>query len=379
MCPGRVGWFRWGLPLLLCLVLVDLPSRAGDVPTAEELVRAYEQYLRAFDRATFSARMTVHSDSPRAPRDGPNHDSLTQYWRDGKRQKRLKSTTARYVRGGKTHTTKESGEWIFTEKWRLVVGHDDKGEGPRGIVARLGVPSDQERPENDPFSPFVDGRLLGDPLPLPETLRNCKLSVRKAEIEGRRHWVVEGTGKWGYHALWLDPDRGHLPVRVLSRKQGADWLIDKSLAGMPKEFGGPWSEYQVQVDATAVSVMAGRHVVTGCTAVGQTHHTGGKHTERYVISLSDINLNPDFSTDPFVPTVSIPDGFPVTIEGQEQIDHVWRNGRIVKRVSEGSVANLAGNWFQGGSMLGRGLLLLGLLAVVGLGVVLWLRRRRAVT
>ncbi len=368
-----------GLKLLLfsLMLLPEYTAQAGE-PTAEELVQAYERYLGILCRATFSVHMRVYSDSPQVPRDGPCVESFIRYYRDGQRTKSVESTTARwYLADGKLQTNKYAVERIFTEKWRLIIGYNETGQRPSGIIATLGVPSDGERPRTDSFSPLVDGNVYNNRPSLSDTLRNSKLSVRKTDLEGRPHWIVEGTGKWGYHALWLDPGRDHLPIRYVQRKRAADWLFDSTLANVPKSMGGPWSEYQLQLDASTITALGGRNFLTGFTCVQQVHRAGGTVNERFVASLTDIRLDPDFSTDPFVPSIAIPDGFPVTVEGQQQIDHEWRGGRIVKRVSEGSVANLADNWFRQGSMLGRGLLLLGLLGAGGLGVVLWSRRRRA--
>jgi hypothetical protein len=130
------------------------------------------------------------------------------------------------------------------------------------------------------------------------------------------------------------------------------------------------------LDATRIELVSDRHLVTGATLVRRlTDEEGGVDSMRFVFALSEIKLNPDFSKDPFVPSVVIPEGYPVTARGQPGIEHEWRNGEVVKNVNQSSVANLEGNWYQRGTSFGRGSAALLVLALAALGGAYWFWRR----
>lgn len=365
------------------------PSKAtAEKLTAADLLAKYEQTLAMFQKATFRVHVLSYSDWPGfSPQGGPYRDDSFQIWVDGERWKQMESCVSRGLERGRVRADKEGNELLCSGKGSISVVLDAEGR-PKGILASLQELSEEQRRRiscYQRFSVAINGGMDFDQFSLPETLHQSQLSAREVRWDGRRLWLLEGTGPWGYHALWLDPQQGFLPRRILQRKQGEDKMFwgqgqNTTVDTVPSERYGPWKQASQQWDITRFGTANSKPVITGFTLTSAIQTAQGVRSPdtthaRHVVSFSEINLNPDFSRDPFVITTRIPNGLHVTVREQRGIDYEWRDGEIVKSVNQSSVGNLEGHWFQGGSLFGRGLLLLAFLVVGGFSFLCWYKRR----
>jgi len=351
-------------------------------PQAEALVAAYENFLKPFEKCTFLVKCRYVATGRNAGPEGWRNVESYRVWRHGNLLKEVSWLSSEHKDDkGKLVTSRDNGERIYAGDMQMVIGYDETNQAPDGIVASLGGLSDEERDhmERRFFSPVVNGKMLGNREPLPEVLRKSRLTAKVEVLEGRRLHVVGGSSPWGYHAVWLDLERGGLPRRIVQRKHAQDKMMDWTLATIPKELGGPEKLFLQQLDVTNSALVDGKPVVTGFTLVQQSEsQQGGILKEEYDVTMESWDLNPDFGRDPFVPSIVIPNGHPVTVRGQTHIDYEWRDGKIVKKVNDGTLVGLARHWFQRGSVIGNSVVLLVLASVIGLGVYLWCRRRPVV-
>jgi hypothetical protein len=358
----------------------DKEHNGSREPSPADLIVAYEQYLKSLDKCTFVVQSKTVIIGPGTGPQGVRNTESYRVWRHGKWWKQISSLCTEYEDKGKPAISKSAGESILAPAGTIRIHYDSSGAAPAGILATLGgtPPELEDFVGLQVYYPILNGLMLGNRGTLPAILRQSRITARKELLEGRVLWVVEGNGPWGFHALWIDLEKGGLPRRIVQRKQGRDKILDLTLATLPANRGGPLEAHSQQIDITGSVVVDGRHVVSQLMAVIETHkHQEEPLVEKSVFTFTQWDLNPDFSQDPFVPSVPIPDGFPVTVEGQSHIDYEWRNGRIVKKVNPASIAGLAELWFQRGELIGNSFVLLVLASVLGLGVYLWWRRRAA--
>lgn len=368
-------------PIAAAAVFAAAPVARANEPTPDELLQGLTRSLALFDRSTYviGEKYYTSSATPRYPANYLYREGTYHVWRDGMKRKQISTVRVYAIRKGKRTDSLSKSEAVSWDDKALRVRPDPKTGKASSAYAILRGLAEQDRVHGGDRSihtPLIDGMFGGNQFPLPETLRQSRLSVKKAELGGRKVWLLEGTGDWGYHAVWLDPARGLVPLRIVQRKQRQHKGSDgKQPAEWPV---GPIQEYAVQLDANRVETVNGRALVTQYTLV-MSEVLGPektKETERFVVSLSEVNLNPDFSKNPFTLSTPLTNGSPVTVEGQEMINHEWRDGEVVKSVNQDSVASLGGHTFQPGRRWGTGLTALAAVAVAGGAVYLWLRRRQ---
>jgi|GEM_PF-5758615 len=108
----------------------------------------------------------------------------------------------------------------------------DKGAGrPRMSAYRFDRPQQHWRFLG--LSAIVFGHLPGDAgMPIWDIVRDAssrEVLPQAVEIDGAETYVVKCRGRYGEHQLWLDPQRGGLPLRVEIQKRTGDLHDDEQL------------------------------------------------------------------------------------------------------------------------------------------------------
>ncbi len=378
------------LHVLFNILALPVLANAAE-KTPEELLSAYERTLDVYKRATFTVHTQGYYYGFALPNGTKIEDSTFQVFRDGERWKYLRTSTSQYPDKGKVGSTQSQSEVLHPGKGSISVQYDPTKKKTRSVVAKLGELPDAER--NLIWTYFfglvthgyLAGNLTGDggAYPLPVILRQSNLTARTEQLEGREVWVLEGTGKWGTHTLWLDPGHSYLPRRMVQRKERDHWVKpDLPIASLPVGNSAldpkvHCAGFNQQMTAPRFERINDRDVITGFTFEEEKRFVDGQAVStKAQVRFSEVNLNPDFSSrDLFRITTPIPNGFPVQVRDQAGINFEWRDGAIVKSVNQDDIASLEGHRFLGGS-LSRGLLITAVLAVVALASILgWYWRR----
>lgn len=368
---------------MFCTWLTSL--QAGEL-TANQLVDAYAESVSRVDKAKFDVVAKRSYYGPTAPNGYVIGDTRLKVWRDGDRMRMVRSETNRRRINGKDVSGQISDEWLFPGKGFVLVNKDPATGAIRGTLARLDGSAEEVRRK---YSGFVHSPILGhffnDSSLLPEVLRDSSLSMRAEHTDGIELHVLESVGKWGRHLLWLDSSRGHTLMKIEQRKGPADWVVEgRSLKSFPPISGNemfPAASRQAVtriLRTTRVERVGNQFFITAFILDEAYEFDNGQQVSiRTDVELQRFELGLDIAkADPFSIGSPVPDGSSVNVENLEGISFEWRDGKIVKSIRQDSLANLRGNWFQRGSWLGRGLILLCVIALVGLVTALFYYRRR---
>lgn len=319
-------------------------------PTADDLKAGYEKTVRAFERVAYRAEVKVTYDGPKLRAGQLLEASDYQVWRDGNRQKLLLSETRHFPGKQGMEKRETSEERLFPGKGYIRVATLPMAVGvfAHAVRARLNELADTEKwmVYQDPIA-VLNGRVKyngtdSGPLTLPEVLGKSKLSARKVNIDDKLLWVLEATGKWGSHTLWLDPAAGYLANRIEQRKKGADWgEFGKPLDSLqPYPEGdayfpaGRLTESTIIVDGVSTKRFGAVDVPIAFTVRDTKRFDNGQAvTLTSSVRVREVDFDPDFAKkDLFTISSPIADGTPVTVADEPNIAYQWRDGKIVKRV-----------------------------------------------
>ncbi len=325
------------LSVLICLFPITVQAKD---PTPEELLKAYEASISIYERAAFTVETNIYSPGWALPRGTPTKHSVYRVWRDGHRWKYELSDTTNSPDKRKILTSRYQSEKLFPGKGTIHVDLEPTRGTIQSVSARLGELSQAERSQ---IPAYWFGAIYGyldnnGGVLLPQILKESKLSARKNKLEGRELWVLEGIGRWGYHALWLDPALGFHARHIEQRKNGGDWIEHgRSIASLPK-FNSTFypneflKERSQRIEAREWNRIGDSIVLIAMTAKEESRFSNNRTAVLDAhIRFSAVTLNPDFSKfDAFTIKTPIPNGTPVQVDDQPTIRFEWHDGRIVK-------------------------------------------------
>ncbi len=194
---------------------------------------------------------------------------------------------------------------------------------------------------------------------LPDVMRaGSALRVREDMelVDGHETYVLEADTKYGKHIVWLDPEYGFNPRRIVIQKSGDDLFDDKPLSTpLPDRRAGEANiathsvdSPRLSVDTTLDSVKIERigdvFVLTEAritTVESFPNNTSAKRV--CVFRRSEIDLEPDFDAmGAFV--MDAPNGTPVRFLDRPSptggVDVRWRDGKIDAYVDDEVVRDL---------------------------------------
>jgi hypothetical protein len=212
-------------------------------------------------------------------------------------------------------------------------------------------------------------------------LRQGTATVR-AERKGERdYWVLQSRSKWGHVEVWFDQSQPTLPVYVRQSQGSEDWVAENTPMTKypPLKYPDGSTTRIVQIEreygALAVDLVGTEPMVTKFYVAERTDLSDDKQiAKREEVTYKNFRRNPEWGADAFRLT-AVPDGARFYDFSEPQIRYEWRDGEIVKSLSEDAINNLEGLRVKRSRWIGRGLLALGLVAIVGLLAVFWYRRR----
>jgi len=272
-------------------------------------------------------------------------------------------------------TAFNKGQYISTSKQAF---HYALPEDGKPVLAMSGCLTGRTVIEWCPNADFVQVFSSYFPrnanIPLPDILRQSRLSVRRGTYEGQPALVIEGESDYGLHTVYLDVSRKYMPRRISQHKRARDRLNEHLVSSWELR-GSPRQDMYYDLEITEVDKKDGRHVPVKARVKDKDVYANG-----YVMAMiaefkfSQWEFDKDVSFEPDIP---IPDGTPVTVFGESHIDYEWRGGQIVKRIPQGTIRSLLGRWFRPGSLIGTSTLILLLLTLAGGVFYVWYRRKVA--
>lgn len=223
-------------------------------------------------------------------------------------------------------------------------------KGPGAVHGRLAAEADDEM-----FLSSVVGAatvIFGtmtfpNPAPTSKLIGTFKnVSITRDEIG----CCVSGTGQDGTrHKVWFDPDASYVVKQLVSEQTGEalnenrfqfnrrvlksrygfdDKAVVKSVVFEIRNVkSAPWKDVHVVTDLEAVKTI--------------TTTDGQKAQERMLYTLTDWNLDPDFS-DPmsFRPLLPVAEGARVLVEETPSLEYAYLNDQIRLAVNERTIADL---------------------------------------
>lgn len=196
------------------------------------------------------------------------------------------------------------------------------------------------------------GSLPGDHSPVIALLRQAKdLRIKDAmeAVGGNDCHVLEAMTTSGAYSLWINPERGYNISKAVVRKTGDDLYYGEPLSTPPPDYRKlgisfedgfpvppptPREECLLVLEDVQFAQIDGIWVVVGGTYTQTEILEDARQLISSVrISRNNIVLSPDFtSLGAFMPRV--PDGTPVSVEGQEAvISQVWKGGKPVLNIN----------------------------------------------
>jgi hypothetical protein len=188
---------------------------------------------------------------------------------------------------------------------------------------------------------FMDGDAACKTRSLPEIMREGSIHLRdKMEIvDGHKTYVLEAENQYGKQILWIDPEFGCNPRRIIMHTEADDLHADdkplgispsKSPDGITKT---PWvAKYleEIIVESIEIDNINGVFLPTSAVILSTTTYSTGEVTKiRATHKRTNTNLNPDFDAMGAF-ELDIPDGVPVFFYGTREgsgIQYEWFDGK----------------------------------------------------
>lgn len=218
----------------------------------------------------------------------------------------------------------------------MLMGRTHDEELPRylaGLAAAFG------------YSDVDDGQPLWKVMQEAATL---KVSPQMEPVADHQTLVVTSQGRFGTHTLWLDPEFGFLPRRIVIQKRPGDLLdkvqlgVEQSPAsgiaprvapGLQRQPNFTVQECRDSFERIHLENKQGNFVITAFDHVQEKTVKYADRTERMQQRAEYRTQQFDFEPDhwpakPFRPGFTIPDGTPVASRENPQQRFVWKNGKI---------------------------------------------------
>jgi hypothetical protein len=193
------------------------------------------------------------------------------------------------------------------------------------------------------------GYMLGDKKPLAEILAE-ESSVLHAQpsmqvVNGFPTYVLEATTPYGHYTVWMDPNCGCSPRRVIVERGPKDLYGGKPVSTPPpKPIPGarrvnpmerrPTRERaRFELDILKIKEIGGGFMVTeGATTIIHEYSEGSIERTHSVCKFNFVDLNPDFNDIPDAFVLDAPNGrrvFDLDFPGAR---FVWQDGKMVSLV-----------------------------------------------
>jgi len=178
---------------------------------------------------------------------------------------------------------------------------------------------------------------------------NLQLRDEMEPVDGHKCYVLESKNEYGEKTLWLDPEDGFNPRRIVLRTRAENIYGLTPLGAPPEPLDSRWLvreprsqivENVLTVDSVEIEEVDGVPVIVGAQIVRERFFENGLSTTmRSIVKRTHIDLNPDFEAVGAF-KMEVPDGTPVFYPSEPSSSAIrleWRDGKVVPTVDTAAI------------------------------------------
>lgn len=345
---------------MFALVLAQPETNAQTTPnlSAEEVLARYEQSLSAMrESVSFKTeqKTIVNGAFKYQPKTRIEKKIIT---RDGIRFGIMRENLNFDEQGNLIeHTELQS---ILTED-QLMSYDMDIGKPPKVLLIDGSMKSVEKLRQalgpNLGMGRLLDGIIFGgDDKSFVEVMRGASSLQLREEMEvvdGYPTYVLEADTKYGKHILWIDPEYGFNPRRIVIHKNIGDFYHKTKLGVPPPPLRPglnamiPWCarvRTELTVESIEIEKVGEVFVLVSAKITDHAEYENGQFTEvTTTCKRTDIDFNSDFEAMMEAFLSNIPDGTRVSFldgRGISGVRYEWFNGKVRSKVDENFLADL---------------------------------------
>ena len=335
---------------IMVLVAVVFQAVAMAVPTVEELLdRCAETLDKTHTSFITQSKIQIrdyvmHRTPEAALMNGERDKFLTKEFRtDGNRMKMITQLWGGSLgpenRDTHSENEKQYSSHTFDGERRYDHNRPYDGAGSVSISDNFKKKNpnflDIEFAYGDPTSQSF-GYLIGDVERFDRILKEAKpeqMSVKKEELNGTVHYLIDAKTNNGRYRIWLNPERGYNFSRAIVVREEGDTHFGryKVEPGTSKRSVVENTEFK-KVDDLWVPVKTK-------SKMNDTLSNGGHMKSDFEIELNSIVINPDHDALDSFSTDDIKDGAKARIRGI-RINYIWSNGELVPDIDQVAIDQL---------------------------------------
>ncbi len=203
----------------------------------------------------------------------------------------------------------------------------------------------------------LDGITIGDDgksfIEVMRLAPSLRLTPEMEVVDGYLTYVLEADTKYGKHILWIDPECGFNPRRIVIRKTVGDFYHKTKVGDPPPPLPPKWNpaipwcakiKTELIVDSIKIEKSGELFVPISARILERMDYENGQFTEEInTYRRTNINFNPNFDDMMQVFLANIPDGTPVFFQdgrGLSGVRHEWFNGEVRAKVDEAFLDDL---------------------------------------
>lgn len=197
---------------------------------------------------------------------------------------------------------------------------------------------------------FLDGLTYYGDKSFVETMREApslRLREKMENVDGHATYVLEADTKYGKHILWIDPEYGFNPRRMVIRKKIGDFHQKSKLGVAPPPLRPglnamiPWCakvRTELTVESIEIEKVGEVFVPVSAKITNHVEYENGQFTEvTTTCKRTDIDFNSDFEAMMEAFLANIPNGtrvFFLDERGISGVRYEWFNGKVRSKVDE---------------------------------------------
>jgi len=191
------------------------------------------------------------------------------------------------------------------------------------------------------------GYMLGDLKPLAEILAEESSVLHTLPsmqmVNGFPTYVLEATTPYGHYTVWMDPNCGYSPRRVIVERGPKDLLDGKPVSTPPPppppgftRKPRPTREHvRFVLEISKIEEIDGDFMTTkGSTISSTVFSDGSKEESHNVCEFTLIDLDPDFNKIPDAFVLGVPEGTQVYNMDFPEGRFKWQNGKMVPLIAQ---------------------------------------------
>ena len=191
------------------------------------------------------------------------------------------------------------------------------------------------------------GYMLGDLKPLAEILAEESSVLHTLPsmqmVNGFPTYVLEATTPYGQYSVWMDPNCGYSPRRVIVERGPKDLLDGKPVStprpppppGFTRKPRPTREHVRFVLEISKIEEIDGDFMTTKGSTISSTVFSDGSKEESHdVCEFTLIDLDPDFNKIPDAFVLGVPDGTQVYNMDFPEGKFKWQDGKMVPLITQ---------------------------------------------